>query len=186
MASDLLVPVPTPSFRFNQVVYHNIDDWARAVLERSPESDHERVIGIYRDFADIALQNAEIAREEADIAREKADIARMAEKPTALLIEDAESWVRKANDLNHKASTYELQASALERATDKPRMRPTATKSTKLRDLVIAERREKLAEKRIANAMAREPKDGGSRRRNKTSKNSKKRSKKSRKNHRRK
>jgi hypothetical protein len=191
---------------FNQVVYHDIDEWARAVLAMSPD-DHERVIGNYRDFADIALQNADIAREEADIAHEKADIARMAEEPTALLIKDAESRAREANDLNHTALTYELQASALERVTkNKPRMGPTATKYTKLRDRVFAERREKLAEKRLANAMAKKrllehaalllmvqgptsleydpfsgkpPPKAGSRRRNKKSKNSKKRSNKS-------
>lgn len=190
--------VPPPSFRFEQVVYHNIDDWARAVLAMEDESakklgkpsgDHERVIGIYRDFADIAFLNADIAREEADIAREKVVIARMAEKPTALiaqLIEDAESRAREAGDLNQKFLTHERDARALERVTgNKPRiMGPIATKSKQLRDLVIAERRAKLAEKRRENAKAREslyakPKDGGSRRRNKTSKNSKKRSNKS-------
>lgn len=180
--------VTPPSFMFKQVVYHNIDDWARAVLSASDESDHERVIGIYRDFADIALLNADIAREEADIAREKVDIARMAEKPTAQLIqliEDAESRAREANDLNHKFLTYEFEARALERFTGNKPRRPISTKSKQLRDLVIAERRAILAEKRRVNAKAREslanakPKDGGSRRRNKTSKNSKKRSNKS-------
>ena len=207
--------VPAPSFRFEPVVYHDIDKWARAVIAMEDERakklnkppEHERVIGIYRNFADSALLNADIAREEADIASEKVDIARMAGKPTALLAllnEDAESRAREANDLNQKFLTYERDARALEEFTgNKPRiMGPIATKSKQLRDLVIAERREKLAEKRRENAKAREslrkqrelllmvqgPSSsvhhpygpyGGSRRRNKTSKNSKKRSKKS-------
>jgi hypothetical protein len=159
--------------------------------------DHERVIGIYRDFADIASLNAGIAREEADIAREKVDIARMAGKPTDLLIKDAESRLREFNDLNQKFLTYERDAIALERVTG---MGPTSTKPTKLQLKLIEERREELAKKRRENAKAREslrkqrelllmvqgPSSsvpsglyGGSRRRNKTSKNSKKRSKKS-------
>jgi hypothetical protein len=43
---------------FKQVVYHNIDDWARAVLSKYPK-DHASVVARFRTAADDARKNAD-------------------------------------------------------------------------------------------------------------------------------
>lgn len=51
------VPAPHPSFMFKHEVYHDIDEWARAVLSKYPK-DHARVVARFRTAADDARKNA--------------------------------------------------------------------------------------------------------------------------------
>jgi len=53
-----LVPAPHPSFMFNQVVYHDIDEWARAVLSKYPISQHANLIKRWETATDDARQIA--------------------------------------------------------------------------------------------------------------------------------
>lgn len=49
--------VPAPSFMFKHEVYHDIDEWARAVLSKYPK-DHASVVARFRTAADNARKNA--------------------------------------------------------------------------------------------------------------------------------
>ena len=54
-----LVPAPHPSFMFEQVVYHDIDEWARAVLSKYPISQHANLIKRWETATDDACQIAD-------------------------------------------------------------------------------------------------------------------------------
>lgn len=52
------VPAPHPSFMFKHEVYHDIDEWAHAVLSRLPVREHANAVKRYRTHANYARESA--------------------------------------------------------------------------------------------------------------------------------
>ena len=94
-----LVPVPHPSFRFKQVVYHDIDEWARAVLSKYP-NDHAGVVARFRTAADDARKNAD---------------------SWAMTAKEEPKFEPYARDMEQTAVSMNREATALEHAARKQR-----------------------------------------------------------------
>jgi len=104
-----LVPGPHPSFMFNQVVYHDIGEWARAVLSKYPISEHANLIKRWETATDDARQ---IANKWTNTARTESTYegyASILRQSAASMEREVEALKRAAVDVKNALKQNELR-----------------------------------------------------------------------------